>query len=546
MRISRLTAPSLERVGLAVLVLLAAALRLWHLNEIPSPTDELLGVSRAIEVVRGTLFPLTDEEPYIGSLWTFMMAAALALLGTASPAPRLLTLVVGALTVIPAYLLGRELGGRAVGWSAALLLAASSGHILASSHPAWSHCLVPLFATLGYWQLARSLRLGSGPGLLLAGVWFGLALQSHLTSLALLPGAAVLLLRRGPAWLRTPYPYLGAVLALAFNANLIAYNALTGMGSFRRAMAVRESYAGVRARGPELYVGNLGRMGLGLTRTVSGAIDIRDGPSDFLLDPLTVAPALLALAGLCLFAGRGELLPAFVALSYLGLLVLFNSKYEVIPNARFLTPVAPLLFACVGAALVSLAGLLASSSNRPLVVAGLTIVLGAISLLGLGRRYEQMANSVSTSLGLLSVVDQIEAVRRPDEAVLLDRNLDKLWLDGGGDVWMALSVGFQGRGAPIGDLPSRLTPRQGDVNSCDRQALTAVRVDLARETPAWLASILAGNSGLVPQRFWTFRVVPRLTRAETLGENEQIVFQYLPPISGSARTVDRCAPGRLI
>jgi hypothetical protein len=266
---------------------------------------------------------------------------------------------------------------------------------------------------------------------------------------------------------------------------------------------------------------------------------------DFLFDPLAVAPAGLAILGVCLFALGGELLPVFMALSYLGLLMLFNSKYEVIPNARFLTPVAPLLFASVGAALVSF-GRSLSPPGRSLVVAGLALALATTSLIGLHRRYEQMASSATTSLGLINAVEQVEAERRPEEAVLLDRNLDKLWLDGGGDVWMALSVGFQARGARTGDLPARVTPRQGDVNPCDRQALTAVRVDLARETPAWLASTIAVNPGPVPQRFWTFRVVPRLARPESLGENERVVFQYLPPTAGSARTVDRCAPGRLI
>ena len=546
MLITRFVCPRYDPLWLLGLVALAAALRLFRLSEIPSPTDELLGVARAIELTRGALFPLTDQEPYIGSLWTFLVAGALAVLGPASPAPRLLALLVGALTVVPAYLLGRELAGRAVGWIAALLLAASSAHVLASSHPAWSHCLVPLFATLAYWQLARALRLKSARGLLLSAVWFGLALQAHLTSLALLPGAAVLFLLRGRAWLRTPYPYLGLLVALALNTNLVVFNVVSGMGSLRRAQEVRESYAGTRGRGAELYLGNLNRMSLGLVRTVSGAIDIRESPRDFLLDPLVLAPSLLALAGLACLTARGEGLPLLMALSYLGLLVFFNAKYEVIPNARFLTPVGPLLFACVGAALVELARRLSRPPGRSALVSALALALAAISLLGLFRRYDQMSASVASSLGLTSAVLQVESERRADEVVLLDRNLDKLWLDGGGDLYMALSVALQARAAPFADLPARVIPRQGDVNPCDRQALTAVRVDLGRETPSWLASTIAVNPGAVPQRFWTFRVVPRLTRPEALGADERVVFQYIPPISGSARTVDRCAPGRLI
>src|SRR5947207_5999640 len=85
----------------------------------------------------------------------------------------------------------------------------------------------------------------------------------------------------------------------------------------------------------------------------------------------------------------------------------------------------------------------------PAAVAGLAL----ISLLGLSHRYDQMAGSAQMSGSVHAAVDIVEAARRPDEAVMLDRNLDKLWLDGGGDLWMALSYELDRRGAPLGDLP---------------------------------------------------------------------------------------------
>ena len=50
-----------------------------------------------------------------------------------------------------------------------------------------SHPTVVAAATT--WLLQQGLRRGDGRGLLGCGFWLGLALQAHLTSLALLPGA---------------------------------------------------------------------------------------------------------------------------------------------------------------------------------------------------------------------------------------------------------------------------------------------------------------------------------------------------------------------
>src|SRR5438046_3467395 len=63
--------PALERAALVALLLLAAGLRFWHLWDIPSPTDELLSVSRGLAIARGEMLPLTDFEPSIGALWRY-------------------------------------------------------------------------------------------------------------------------------------------------------------------------------------------------------------------------------------------------------------------------------------------------------------------------------------------------------------------------------------------------------------------------------------------------------------------------------------------
>lgn len=532
--------------GLILLVIAAAALRYWHLWDIPSPTDELLNVARGLAVARGEILPLTDEETYIGSLWNYLLALLFLLFGPSEYVGRSLPLIAGVLTVPATYLVAREMGGKVAGWVAAVLLATSSAHILASSHPAWSHSLAPLFGALGLWQLQRSLRLGDGRGLLASGFWLGLALQVHLTMLALLPGVLAYFWLKGRGWLKTPWPYLAALLGVLLISNILVYNLQSGLGTLERVDVVRKSHASARgATGLDLYFGNLGRMGIASLRTVSGAIDIRERPQSFLADPLVIGPSLFVLAGALLLLRGGNPLPFFVMLPYAALLAIFNGKYEAIPNARFLTPLAPLAFACTGA----LAAWMWRSAiiRRREVTRGAvclaTAGLAVISLAGLVRRYEQMVTSAQATALLVAAADLVEAERTPDEAVMLDRNLDKIWLDGGGDLWLALSFEFNRRGVPSGDLPGRVIP---DISSCDRQQIVAVRVDRNRETPPWLADAINRDPSRVPTRFWTFRVVPRNVRPESLGSNEQVVFEYRPPINGSARAVDRCSPGRQI
>jgi 4-amino-4-deoxy-L-arabinose transferase-like glycosyltransferase len=541
----------LEWAGLGALVIVAMAVRWWHLWDIPSPTDELLGVGRGLMVARGQILPLTDWEPYIGSFWNYVLALGFLIAGPSEYVGRAIPFVVGVLTVGATYLLAREMGGKVAGWVAAALIATSSAHTLATSHPGWSHCFSPLFATLGLWQLQRCIRRGNANGLVASAIWLGLALQTHPTMVALLPGAGLFLLLKRRAWLLTRWPILGGLVGLLMVSNIVAFNAITDLGSLRRAEAVQTAYARGRGTGLELYQGNVQRMGLLSAQVISGAIDIREQPLDYLDDPLVVLPCVLALVGAGLLARRGNPIIFLVLVPFGAILALFNAKFEVIPNGRFLTPLLPLVLAGSGAALAmawrriaaqSSVGPVRASIGLAIVVAGLS----AISLFGLARRYDQMASSAQMSAALTAAVDSLEAARPADEPVLLDRNLDRLWLDGGGDVWMALNFELTRRGTPVSDLPGRVTPPTGETDPCALQRVIVARVDRTNGTPGWLATGVRPNSDQVPLRFWTFRIIPTNVPLPRLRPDEWVVLDYTPAISGSSRTVNRCTPGRLI
>lgn len=183
---------ALDTAALIGLVLLALALRWPDLMLVPRFTDELLEVQPGIQIARGQAFPLVNWQPHIGAMFNYLVAAAFLLVGPRIEVGRLVVMLLGALTVVPAYLLGRGVGGRGIGVLTGLLVAVSATHIAVNSHIAYSHSLTPLFSTTGLWLLHRAVVGRSGWRLAVAGLAFGLALQSHPSALAALAGPGCL------------------------------------------------------------------------------------------------------------------------------------------------------------------------------------------------------------------------------------------------------------------------------------------------------------------------------------------------------------------
>jgi len=192
-----------EAALVAALVGIAAAIRLPYLWQIPELTDETWEVWRAYDIYRGRILPLTNITNFVSAFWNYLVAALFWIAGPSPFTPRLLIMAIGTLTIVPTYLLGREIGGPRAGLIGAALLATSGGHIVSNSHIAWSSCTTPLFATTAFWLLARAVQRPSGWSLAGAGLFSGLAWLTHGTFLFLLPGLAVFLLWRGPPLLRT-------------------------------------------------------------------------------------------------------------------------------------------------------------------------------------------------------------------------------------------------------------------------------------------------------------------------------------------------------
>src|SRR5262249_2055163 len=156
-----------------------------------------------------------------------------------------------------------------------------------------------------------------GLWLLLSGLCWGLALETHPTVLALLPGALVFLVWQGRALWRARGPFLAGVLFLAGNLPFRGRGLANGFGVVSEGRVRSGTYTRNERLTPPVYARRLTTLAPGLLRYLGGAVDQRqiDNPAEILADPGLWPMALLAAAGLVWQWRRGNRLPALLLLS---------------------------------------------------------------------------------------------------------------------------------------------------------------------------------------------------------------------------------------
>ncbi|RJQ37803.1 hypothetical protein C4552_00190 [Candidatus Parcubacteria bacterium] len=238
-----MTPLSRKTVVLLIAVLaLAAFFRLWQLPTIPPGLypDEAANGNNAVEALHtgdfGVFYPENNGRE---AFFINVQALSIAVFGPDPWALRLVSALVGILTVAAVFFLGRELFRPAVGvperrwfgipehdWiglAAAFFVATSFWHIN-FSRIGFRAILVPLLSALGMALLLRSLRTGSIIAAALAGFVLGLGLHTYIAFrfmpfIAAVPAIwALWLWWRG----RKAQPCVPCVLALVAFAALIA------------------------------------------------------------------------------------------------------------------------------------------------------------------------------------------------------------------------------------------------------------------------------------------------------------------------------------
>jgi hypothetical protein len=345
------------------LALIGALTRLPYLALIPVFEDEALQTVYALSIKPGEFLPLVGNDPYAGPLFSYILAVSMRIF--ASPVtPRVVVMVMGALTVGLTYLLARALS-LAWPWAtlAGLLMAANPHHILINSHYAGTTYVLPLFSTAFLLALALAVKRApggqsrqSGPWLVAAGALLGLALQTNPVPLLMLPGVVVwFLIQRTPSGqqsrqprigLRTRWPHLAAVAFLVAYAPVILYNLQTGLAGVSAAESGR-SYLWQPNPSPAAFSQNLWRLTLQLCRQVSGVLE-----GDETLRSLLGMPLLFcawAIVGLIYATRRGLTLPALAVGSQLLIMPWLSNHYGLTGTTRFTNQLTPLIFVAMAA-----------------------------------------------------------------------------------------------------------------------------------------------------------------------------------------------------
>ena len=203
------------------------------------PASALLLLIAALAVARllaAAFIPLTEDEAYY-RLWAqhlrlgyydhppmvaWWIARGIQLAGDNALGVRLLPALASLLTTLMVFDLGRRLGGSRTGLVAALLynatLTVGVGAILAVPDVPAS-----LFWVSALWLMARAVQ-EDARWWLAAGAAAGLACLSKYSALFLAPGVILwlALTSEGRARLKSPWPWLAAVIALLiFSANIV-------------------------------------------------------------------------------------------------------------------------------------------------------------------------------------------------------------------------------------------------------------------------------------------------------------------------------------
>lgn len=171
-----------ELALLTLIVLVAAFLRLYRLDEVPpglhgDTAYKGVAANRIIEGERPIFF--AESWGGIEPLYLYLLAASFHLFGNTAQVIQGLSAAVGIITVPLLHLLARELlRSRLVGLLASFWLATSYWHV-SWSRLGWESILVPPFVIATVWLLWRALEAGQWRFFIGAGVSLGLSLYTY-------------------------------------------------------------------------------------------------------------------------------------------------------------------------------------------------------------------------------------------------------------------------------------------------------------------------------------------------------------------------------
>jgi 4-amino-4-deoxy-L-arabinose transferase-like glycosyltransferase len=237
---------------LLVVTALAAALRLYALDRLPAGLyhDEAYNGLDALDIIRGARPIFFEANNGREPLFIYLVSIAVALLGRNPLAIRIVSALLGTLTVPAAYAMARELKGRRVALLSAVVTALTFWH-LNLSRLGFRAVSLPLFIALALWWFARGLHRREWHNFALAGLFLGLAQYTYVAARFVIIAFAVLsvyLFKRRRAGFRE----VGILFAVAL---LVALPLLVYFGRHLDAFLARS--AQVSVFNPDINGGDL-------------------------------------------------------------------------------------------------------------------------------------------------------------------------------------------------------------------------------------------------------------------------------------------------
>lgn len=332
----------------AGLLLLAIAVRLPELQQIPRFTDEVRRMIWSARIAEGGFWPLAFKNGYNGPLLMYLTAAGLKV-HPSPETPRLVTMLVGSLAVPVAYGAGRALAGRVAGVVTAALLATSFIPVVVFGHVNWAITLGSGLLVAAWWAAAAAARDGGRRPLVAAGALAGLAVQCHPVAAFGLPGVAAWLAAQPAAVrgrLRRAAPAALGAAALAYSP-IVAHHLLQWR---RDGTSVLTTTRDVRDGG----VLNVERYGDGLRELGGSLVDALSGAGHHAGDPwpadaLAVTWVVLAAAAIAWCLARGPRLPVAILASVVLFQPLVIRAYNFPLSARYSGIVVPAVYLALAA-----------------------------------------------------------------------------------------------------------------------------------------------------------------------------------------------------
>ncbi len=210
-----------ELLSLAIILLVAASLRFWRLDDIPPAVyyDEAVNAYEAGQIWNGQLRIFFRANQGREPLYMYLLAVSELLVGERPLAIRYTSAAIGLLTVAAAYVALRRLFGSRPALLATFLLATSYWH-LSLSRMGFRVVLLPLLASLALYFLLRALERKSVRDAGLAGLWLGMIAYSYTAGRATMAlfGLILVAILLIPTW----RPSLNFRSALALSGLIVA------------------------------------------------------------------------------------------------------------------------------------------------------------------------------------------------------------------------------------------------------------------------------------------------------------------------------------